>query len=139
MICRCLPSPIPVGLVEEERDIAIHPLLERGEAGVVACPAQIFDLGLREILILAADRRRQGHFLRGACSARASQRSVGTILRRLLRLCLRMEPIRISPWWQPADHCSHAACSRISLAVEGHEYAMDFASKRTQAGAALPA
>src|SRR5262245_10791042 len=59
-MCRCLPpSAIAVGLVEEQRDIAIHPLLERGEAGVVACPAQTFDLGLREILILVADRR--GH------------------------------------------------------------------------------
>src|SRR6516162_4444580 len=44
--------------VEKERDIASHSLLERGEVGVVACPAQVFDLGLREILILAADCRR---------------------------------------------------------------------------------
>src|SRR5947208_12675590 len=73
MICRCLPSPIPVRLVEEERDIAIHPLLERGEAGVVACPAQIFDLGLREILILAADRRRHVDIFDSRLSAKRAE------------------------------------------------------------------
>src|SRR5215510_10624648 len=56
MICRCLSSPIPVELVQKQRDIAIHPLLEWGETGVVAYPAQLFDLGLGEILILVADR-----------------------------------------------------------------------------------
>src|SRR6476660_2497919 len=55
--CRGMPSPISVGLVQE-RDIPIHPLLQRGEVGVVACFAQVFDLGLGEILVLIADRRR---------------------------------------------------------------------------------
>src|SRR5262252_6221867 len=73
MICRCLRLPIPVGLVEEERDIAIHSLLERGEAGVVACPAQIFDLGLREILILAADRRRHVDVFDSRLSAKRAE------------------------------------------------------------------
>src|SRR5437764_6183350 len=52
-------SPIPIGLVQEQGNIAIHPLFERGEAGVVAGPAQVFDLGFREVLVLVADRR--GH------------------------------------------------------------------------------
>src|SRR3981189_305061 len=55
--CRAMPSPVSVGLVQE-RDIPIHPLLERGEVGVVACLAQVFDLRLGEILVLIADRRR---------------------------------------------------------------------------------
>src|SRR4051812_49042404 len=55
--CRAVPLPISVGLVQE-RDIPIHPLLERDEVGVVACLAQVFDLRLSEILILMADRRR---------------------------------------------------------------------------------
>src|SRR3954452_351416 len=55
--CRTVPSPISVGLVQE-RDIPVHPLLERGEVGVVACLAQVFDLRLSEILILVTDRLR---------------------------------------------------------------------------------
>src|SRR4029077_3791384 len=55
--CRNVPSTISVGLVQE-RDIPIHPRLERDEVGVVACLAQVFDLRFREILILMADRRR---------------------------------------------------------------------------------
>src|SRR6266540_3178389 len=52
------PSSVPVRLIQEQGNIPVHPLLERGEAAVVACPAQIFDLGFGEILILLADRRR---------------------------------------------------------------------------------
>src|SRR5215470_3056808 len=51
-------SPVPVGLIQERRDVLCHTLLERGEAGVVPCPAQVFDLCLREILVLVADRWR---------------------------------------------------------------------------------
>src|SRR5499426_4829737 len=51
-------SSVAVGLVQEQLDVPAHPFLERSEVGVVACPAQVFDLGLGEILVLIADRRR---------------------------------------------------------------------------------
>src|SRR5271166_5205003 len=56
---RAVASPIAVGPVEEGIDVAIDRLLERREAGVVACPAQVLDPGLREILVLIAQLR--GH------------------------------------------------------------------------------
>ena len=50
--------PVAVGTVEVRGDVVLHRRFERREASVVACPVQIFDLGLREILVLATDRRR---------------------------------------------------------------------------------
>ena len=49
---------VPVRAVEIAGDVFADGVLERREAGVIARPAQILDIALREILVLAADRLR---------------------------------------------------------------------------------
>ena len=51
-------STIAIRAAQVPRDIARNRVLQRHEACIVAGTAQIFDLGLREILILIADKRR---------------------------------------------------------------------------------
>src|SRR6185312_8122195 len=53
-----MPSPVTIGAVEIAGYVGCNRLLERREAGVIACPPQILDRALREILVLTADRIR---------------------------------------------------------------------------------
>src|SRR5262249_14881902 len=109
MICRCLPSAIPVGLVEKERDIASHSLLEWGEVGVVACPAQVFDLGLREILILAADRRRHVDVFDSRLPAERAERGGDEITKAARLAGSDVEDPPPRRWIkEPADHRDRA-------------------------------
>src|SRR5580704_3074064 len=51
-------STVPIRSVEEACDVALDRVLERREARVIPRPVQVFDRGLREILVAVPDRRR---------------------------------------------------------------------------------
>ena len=52
------PSPISIGAIEIATHVFLDPVFQSGEIGIEAGAAQIFGLGLREILIGVADRLR---------------------------------------------------------------------------------
>ena len=55
-----MPLPKPIALVEKGGDVTLDRILERREAGIIAGALQLFDRGLRKILITIANRVRHG-------------------------------------------------------------------------------
>src|SRR5690242_9889301 len=59
MGCGSSELSIPIGGIEKPTHVLLHRVLQRGEIRVIARAAQIFDAGLREVLVLVPDR--SGH------------------------------------------------------------------------------
>src|SRR5262249_16961299 len=63
-----MPLPKPIALVEEGGDVTLDRILERREAGIIAGALQLFDRGLRKILITIANRVRHGDVFDIGCA-----------------------------------------------------------------------